>query len=306
MQKRIAALDLGTNTFHLLIAELADGRFHRLVDEQRHVKLGEGGIEKGLIAEAAFSRGIEALKDFALLISRHEVETVKAVGTSALRSAKNGDEFIKSAKEAAGISIELIDGDKEAELIYLGAKAAVTISETCLIMDIGGGSVEFIICNSEQILWKKSYPIGAARLMAQFQHSDPISGEKLRSLRSYLHASLPDLKEKVQQFSPQMLIGTAGAFETFSALILRKYQRAGQTLEKYEFDVQELKDILQEIIHSDHQERETNPAIISVRVDMIVVAAALCLYVLSELQLPRITMSSFALKEGLVFESAAF
>ena len=161
-KKRIAALDLGTNTFHLLIADVLDNKFEAVKEEQAHVKLGEGGINSGLIADAPFKRGLDALQHFKSEIQRFSVDAIHATGTAALRSAKNGFAFINQVKTSTGIEIEIIDGDLEASLIYQGVRACVSLAPSALIMDIGGGSVEFIFCNDQTIFWKKSYPIGAA------------------------------------------------------------------------------------------------------------------------------------------------
>jgi exopolyphosphatase/guanosine-5'-triphosphate,3'-diphosphate pyrophosphatase len=172
----IAILDLGTNTFQLLIANIIDNKPVLVFEESIAVKLGEGGIEKGYISEAAFDRGLSALKQFKKSIDQYQVKLVRAAATSALRSASNGAEFLEKIRSETGIIPEIITGEREAELIYQGVRAAINMGdEKCLIIDIGGGSVEFIICNQEEVFWKRSYDIGAARLMEQFHHSDPIS-----------------------------------------------------------------------------------------------------------------------------------
>src|SRR6185312_9793738 len=149
MNKRVAVIDLGTNTFHLLIAERGVGEVNELVRCEVAVKLGEGGINQGLIQPAAFERGIEALRDFHSVILQHGVEQVRALATSALRNAANGREFIGRIKNETDIKIELIDGGAEAEFIFKGIKASECLSDRGnLIVDIGGGSVEFIICNN--------------------------------------------------------------------------------------------------------------------------------------------------------------
>ena len=165
--KRIAVIDLGTNTFHLLITETGDTIVPgNICKETIPVKLGEGGINQRLINPEAFQRGIRAIERFAELISLHQVSDIKAMATAAIRSASNGHDFISAIKDRTGIEVEVIDGDKEAGLIYAGVREAVHLSaETSLIMDIGGGSVEFILCNAEKVFWKKSYPMGAAKMM---------------------------------------------------------------------------------------------------------------------------------------------
>ncbi|MBC7913295.1 MAG: exopolyphosphatase [Pyrinomonadaceae bacterium] len=305
MSERIAALDLGTNTFHLLIADVGENRIvHIILEKQDHVKLGEGGINEGRITDAAFQRGLTALSVFQKYISEYQVRQVRAVGTAALRTAHNGAEFMEKVKAETGIVIEIIDGEKEADLIYQGVKQAVDLSQTSLIMDIGGGSVEFIIANTDKIFWKKSYPIGAAKLMASFHHSDPISDYDIKEIHSYLDTVLSDLKTSITKYLPQMLIGSAGAFETFATLCQIKTQGKPSKINRsFLFNAENLHGVLFELIRSTHQDRVNNPAILPVRTDMIVVAALLTKYILQQHNFRSLKMTNYALKEGLVINS---
>ncbi len=306
MKKRIAVLDLGTNTFHLLIADTEGGKIAApLVAETRAVKLGEGGISKGYITEAAFSRGIETLRFFKSLIDQYAAEEIHAAGTSALRSASNGPDFIREAEQQTGIKIVLIDGVREAELIYKGVRQAVKLTKPALIMDIGGGSVEFIFCDEHEVFHKKSYPIGAARLMDKFHHSDPISEEDVQSIFHYLDEQLEDLKENARKFKPAILIGSAGAFETFAELTTKMSGSSPLTdSTSFFFTHDQLLSVLLGIILSTHKERAENESITPVRVDMIVVASILTSYIIRELQIKEIAMSAYSLKEGLLYERA--
>ncbi|MEO8795013.1 MAG: exopolyphosphatase, partial [Daejeonella sp.] len=123
------------------------------------------------------------MKKFKSVIDSYKIKNFKAVATAAVRTAANGKDFVADVKSETGIEIETVTGDKEAALIFEGVKQAVKLgAETCLIMDIGGGSVEFILASTNGIIWKKSYPIGAAKLMALFHHSDPISPEEITQI----------------------------------------------------------------------------------------------------------------------------
>jgi exopolyphosphatase / guanosine-5'-triphosphate,3'-diphosphate pyrophosphatase len=303
---KAAVIDIGTNTFHLLIAEGADSKVREfLYKETIPVKLGEGGITKGKLTDAAIERGIDALKKFSGIISGYEIKDIKVIATAAVRSASNGEDFIKRVKEESGLQIEIVDGDREAELIFTGVKWGVDLgSQTSLIMDIGGGSVEFILCNSSGIQWKKSYPIGAAKLMALYHHSDPISQVEINEIQKYLDEVLQDLKEKCATEKPQILIGSSGSFETFAELVNRKLNMQGSPLNGTEYDInpKQFREIASELLQSTHEERLINPGIIPVRVDMIIVSTIITLYVLDQLSLPKIKLSTYALKEGVLFD----
>src|ERR1700761_4912579 len=220
MDKRFAVMDLGTNTFHLLIAEGDIHNFREVVHQHIAVKLGEGGINKGIILPVAFERGVSTMKDFQQYISACNVQQIKAIATSALRNASNGQEFLNRIKSETGIEIEIINGNREAAFIYSGVKASGLLSDqSSLIMDVGGGSVEFIIGNKDQLIWKQSFEIGAARLMERFHHSDPIPPASIEALNLYLENALSDLFKAVEQIAVNDLIGSSGAFETFAELI---------------------------------------------------------------------------------------
>lgn len=302
MNNRIAIIDLGTNTFHLLIVEINEKTPTLIHRETIPASLGEGGMKDGNIKSSAFERGLEALKQFSRQIELHQANKVKALATSALRSASNGAKFIDQVLSDTGIQIELIDGNREAELIYSAVSAAINMgNHTSLIMDIGGGSVEFIICNQEQIFWKKSYDIGAARLMNQFHHSDPISKSDMEDLQAYLKTVLIDLKNEIQKFNPIQLIGSAGAFETYASLIDANF-KASFEKPGFQIDLKEFEKIAQYIIESKKEERAKNPAIPEIRVNMIVVACLLTRYVLSLHTFQELKLSIYSMKEGILFE----
>ncbi|HZX57221.1 MAG TPA: exopolyphosphatase, partial [Mucilaginibacter sp.] len=220
MDKRVAVMDLGTNTFHLLIAEGRISDFREIVHEHIAVKLGEGGINKDIIVPEAFERGIETMKKFGSQIDACDVHQLRAIATSALRNAANGGNFIEQVKRETGITIEIVDGNHEAAFIYNGVKAAGLLSaESSLILDIGGGSVEFIIGNKEGILWKQSFEIGAARLREIFHHTDPIPPASIEALNLYLEDTLGSLFTATKEMPVHDLIGSSGAFETFAELV---------------------------------------------------------------------------------------
>lgn len=297
-------MDLGTNTFHLLIAEGDINNFREIVHEHIAVKLGEGGINKGTILPAPFERGIATMKQFGKQISDNNTHNIKAIATSALRNASNGKEFIERVKTEAGIDIEIVDGNREASFIYSGVKASGLLSDhNSLIMDIGGGSVEFIIGNQSELVWKQSFEIGAARLMERFHHTDPIPPASIEALNLYLENTLTDLFKAVEQILVDDLIGSSGAFETFAELIDNSFDLKRTKI--YHFENSDLLRITDQMIRSTHAEREGNKAIIPVRVDMIVVASLITRYIMQKLNLDEVSLCTYSLKEGVLAEMMA-
>ncbi|MGF7039155.1 exopolyphosphatase [Mucilaginibacter lappiensis] len=303
MTKRVAIMDLGTNTFHLLIAEGTVNNYHEIVHYHEAVKLGEGGINKGYILPEAFERGIKTMQQFQDQIKANQVQEIRAIATSALRSASNGNDFINEVKAKTGIGIEIINGEQEAGLIYKGVKISGCLSDqNSLIMDIGGGSVEFILGNVDNIIWKQSFEIGAARLMDLFHRTDPIPPASIEALNLYLEDSLPDLFSAVTGHQVDTLIGSSGAFETFAEVIETEKGNPFdlKTTKNYSFDEEELLTQTNKFVQSTHLQRAANKAIIPVRVDMIVVASLITRFIMHKLEIHKVLMCTNSLKEGVL------
>lgn len=299
-----AVIDLGTNTFNLLIAEmLPDNSFKRLFNTKIAVKLGEGTINSGYIADAPFQRGISALKQYQQYILDYNVEKEFAFATSAIRSASNGPDFVKAAWERAKISVTVIDGNEEAELIYYGNRMAVKMSEDIsLIMDIGGGSTEFILANRDTIFWKKSFKLGAARLLERFKPSDPITEAEILSFHDYLRTELVPLYEAVKQYPPLELIGSSGAFDSVVDLIGGEFDHplVSEAQTEYHLSPGEYELISRRIKASTLHERYQMPYLTHMRADMMVISIMLIDHVLKELNLSVFKTSTFSLKEGVI------
>ena len=296
-------MDLGTNTFHLLIAEGTVNNYHEIVHYHEAVKLGEGGINKGYILPDAFERGLNTMQQFQQQIDANQVQQVRAIATSALRNASNGKDFINEVKARTGISIEIINGEQEADFIYNGVKISGCLSaKNSLIMDIGGGSVEFILGNAANIIWKQSFEIGAARLMDLFHRTDPIPPASIEALDVFLDDKLAALFTAVNGHEVDTLIGSSGAFETFAELIETEKGHSFnlKTTKNYSFDHEELLVQTSKLIQSTHQQRVGNKSIIPVRVDMIVVASLITRYIMHKLAISKVLMCTNSLKEGVL------
>lgn len=296
-------MDLGTNTFHLLIAA-GDANDPEIIYKTTDpVKLGEGGINKGIIQPAAFERGVKAMQQFHEHILKYNAGLIRAIATSALRSASNGQAFIDEVKAKTDINIETINGDEEAGFIYKGVKAGGCLSEkNSLIMDIGGGSIEFILGNENGILWKQSFEVGAARLMDRFHQIDPITPEAIDELKAYLEERLADLFNAMKAYKIDCLVGSSGAFDTFAEVIEADKGNPFdiKKIKKYAFETDELIGITELLIRSSHQERASNKNIVPIRVDMIVVSSIATRFVMQKLNINSVMLSTNSLKEGVV------
>lgn len=306
---RIAVIDCGTNTFHLLIVDTKqNGGFETVLRENIAVKLGEAGITKNFISEAPFQRGIDTLKNFKKIILKNKIEAVHAYATAGVRNAVNGEDFLQRVKEETGFEITLIDGQREAELIYYGVKQAVTMDEEAsLIMDIGGGSVEFIIANNTKIFWKHSFELGAALLLEKFNPSDPITPHELKEINSYLEKELIPLINQIKNssFAIRSLIGSSGSFDTFADMVYYRFHSNENKPSgtEYKFDINEYNEIYNRLLHSTTEQRIKMKGLIPMRVDMIVIASILLTFVLEKSGITNMKLSAFALKEGILFST---
>ncbi len=300
---RKAVIDLGTNTFHLFIVEIDNRSLKTLYKEKIAVKIGQNGISKGKIAKDAVKRAIHTLEIFKTVIDQFEVTDVRGVATSAIRNAQNGKDVINKIAEKTGIHIDIISGDLEAELIFEGVKAAMKMSdENQLVMDIGGGSVEFIIGNQKEILWKRSFEIGAQRLLDKFHVNDPIPADAVDEMFALLSTELSALEEALKHHKPMGLIGCSGTFDTLLEIYLkriRKERRLESTT--FKLPIKDYHSIHRELLIKDKSERLEIPGMVSMRVDMIVVASCLISFVIEHLDIKNITACTYALKEGLLF-----
>lgn len=301
-QKRFAVIDIGTNTFHLLIAEPSEnGQSLREVYRSRHfIKLAEKGIET--LSTEALDRGMNALLFFRQQIEQYGVSEsqVVALGTAALRTATNGPGFRTEVFERTRINIQIITGDREAQLIAQGALMAIPVPlEKVLIMDIGGGSVEFIIADEKRVYWAQSFPVGVAVLYYKFQHHEPITQAEVDAVRSFLSLQLQPLLAALQTFPTSHLIGAAGTFDVVADhLAINKRPEATHA----DIDLKQFDAFFKKILATTKQERYDMPEIPNDRADMIVVALILIDLILQMVDIRQLTVSYYAMKEGMMAE----
>lgn len=300
MNQKLAVIDLGTNTFHLLIAETNGTKRHILHREKVAVKLGKAGINQDVIREDAIARAIAALHDFKLTLNNEGVTKIYAFGTSALRNAVNADAVIQKIKSLTEIDVTVISGDEEAELIYNGVRSALNLGdETSLIIDIGAGSVEFILANQTKTLWKRSLEVGGQRILERFQIHDPITREEILQLDQFFDSSLTEVHEAARLYPPVTLVGSSGTFDTLSDLYC-----AEKKLKKNESDsetpltVEYFYSVYERIITMNRAKRLAMDGMIELRVDLIVVGSCLVRYILEKYKLRQIRVSGYSLKEG--------
>lgn len=298
--RRLAIIDMGTNTFHLLVVDLHRHDWTELHRERVFVNLAEDGIDK--ISSKAWDRALGAVQSFHRHICQEQIRHIRAVGTSALRNAINAGDFVRTVREKYEIDIEVIDGLQEASYICKGAIAAAQPSMPALIMDIGGGSVEFCIHANGRNVFNGSYQVGVAVLYDKFHHSEPISPQELEAIQNHLDEELADVFAQCDRYPDIQLIGASGSFEVLDRALLKQLALRPYTT----YPVQSFNVFYNEIMALDFEGRLAHPDIPAQRVRYVVCALYLIKYMVEKLALNELGLSAYAMKEGIAVEFAKY
>jgi len=304
MSQPRAIIDLGTNTFQLLIAEKSPitGELQVLYEDHRPVGLGKGAMETGLLQLDAMARSLEALERFLWHAQEKGCATIQGIGTSILRNARNAGVFIELVETQLGIPIQVISGIQEAELIFQGIRHSLPKpwNEVSMVMDIGGGSVEFIIFQGHEILYKTSLEVGGLKLQSLFQVDGEYSPEIEEPLDLHLFSELIEVQDAVALYRPTYLIGAAGAFET-----LAEIQLAHGYLDKLEkaneLDIEGFYLLKEKMSNMNLEARQVLPGMKAFRASMIPYANSLIAHILDQGIIESLLMSMYSLKEGYWF-----
>lgn len=292
----VAVIDCGTNTFTLNLFQIDEqGHFERIDKSRHYVELAAEGINK--IGPGAYARGLEAFRAFQAFLQNYPDAQVHALGTAALRRATNSAEFVQAAYEVSDIQIDIISGQQEATFIYEGVRHAAPLSEQpSLIMDIGGGSVELIIGNKEQLFWAESYPVGVAVLYELFHKSDPISVQDKTALKEHLRETLADFLDVLPQYKIEHFIGSSGSFNMLDKLAGTRIAGATHSV----IARQDFEEVTQQLVKSNYADRLLIPNLKATRAKLSVMSALLIEFVQEHLHAPQMIVSDQAMREGLL------
>jgi exopolyphosphatase/guanosine-5'-triphosphate,3'-diphosphate pyrophosphatase len=218
-RKRFAAIDVGTNSIHMIVVE-EQKRGYRVIDKEKDmVQLGRGSLEGRPLTEEAIQRGVDALRRMAGIAERWKVSEVVAVATSAIREAPNGRQFVLAAKKAAGMTVRVISGEEEADYIYRAVRSAMDFhGGTALVIDIGGGSVELIVGTSEEVFLTRSEPVGALRMSQMFELSGAVTPAAVDECRAYVRKRLKKPLGAIGRLGFDFSVGTSGTIMALAAL----------------------------------------------------------------------------------------
>lgn len=302
---RIAALDLGSNSFHMIIVEARlDATFVPLVREKEMLRLGDLVARTGEIGEEAQVDAIEVIRRFSAIADANHADEVVALGTAAIREALDGGEFVDRVRQETGIAIKVVDGTREAELIFTAVRSSVLIDPgPALVADLGGGSLELIVGDRAEIGVATSVPLGVGRLTAEIS-SDPPSEKDLRKLRDWVADELDTAFDEVVALRPRQLIVSSG---TFLALVrMAAERRDGVVLDSVNqltVGRTELEALFEEIYAMTTAERAKLPGAEPRRAELLPAGAVVLDYLLTESGLDEVTASDWALREGIVLDA---
>ncbi len=305
---RLCVIDLGTNSFHAIIVDaFPDGTFAVLDRQKEMVKLGEGEftkrrLTKRRLTKAAMERGMGALHAIQALAERWGVTAYLACATSAIREATNGGSYIDRIRRETGIVVRPIAGEIEAQLIYTAVSHAVDLSEPSLLMDVGGGSTEFIVADGSGAHFARSLPLGVQRLTEQFITTDPVNRAEFRALRAHIRAHLGEVTEAARARSVRRVVGSSGTLLSLAQVTASAYGEADKPAHEQTFDAAHVREVTRRVMQSDRLARRATPGIEERRADQIVAGAVLLDVVLKDLGIERFVVSPDALREGIVIE----
>ena len=302
MSRKMAIIDLGTNTCNLLIASYQDENYQILYQGKEVVKLGKSGIDKNLLTSDGLERAITAIRKHQERIKQYVVSEILVLATSAIREATNRAWFQQELEKRTGLTLHIISGEKEAGLIFKGVKLAFNqIGNRSLILDIGGGSNEFILTEAGEPIWKQSFPVGMARVIEQIPPSDPITPEEIKQTINWFDSRLDPLWQQLNNIQIPVLIGCSGAFDTIADLI-DQTDAGTKTRIRQEIAIDEFNRIYEQLIGSTTSERMMMKGMESIRIEMIVPAVIFIRLILEKLNIRKIYQTDFALREGVLYE----
>ena len=305
---RIAAVDVGSNSIHMVVAQVeADGRFRVLDRAKEMVRLGKRTLSKGRLSPQAIDAGVRTLAAFRTLAERQGVTRITAVATSAVREAANGGDFIKKVEDDIGLRVKVIPGREEARLIYLGVRHAVDLSgKPTLIVDIGGGSAEFILIERGEPVSLESHKIGVARLSERFFSADPPEPEEIEALEAYLGDQLDPMLGEFRRHGVRRLVGTSGTL--LNLVAIAGHQRGEPPdlhLNNFAVSGAEISKVRRVLAKTPRDDRLRIKGLDAKRADLIVAGAVLADYVLTRVGAKQLVACTWALREGVLLDFIA-
>jgi exopolyphosphatase/guanosine-5'-triphosphate,3'-diphosphate pyrophosphatase len=297
-RNRIAAIDVGTNSIHMVIVEQQKHGYRVIDKEKDMVQLGRGSLQGRPLTDAAIERGVEALRRMAGIAERMKVGQIVAVATSAIREAPNGRRFIAAAQKAAGFRIRVISGEEEADYIYRAVRSAIDFhGGTSLVIDIGGGSLELIVGTADEVYLTASEPVGALRMAQMFKLDGAATPAMIDECRDYVRKRLKKTLKNVGALGFDFSVGTSGTILALSALVANGDSVASglRWLSR-----KRLREVIDALTPLSAAERARRFAIDEKRAETLLAGAVVLHEVMRKLEIEQLRACDAALREGIV------
>ena len=308
---RLAAIDLGTNSFHMVIVEECEEKGIVEIDRVKDmICIGRGSISTKKLDSLAMEEGVATLRNFIVLATQRDVapHNIIAFATSAIREAENRDEFIEMVRRETGLKVRVITGKEEAQFIYYGVRNAVTLRDKPdLLFDIGGGSVEFIIADRSKVHLLESRKIGVARMLERFVRTDPVSARELKLLQQFFAAEMyGGAAEKARELGVNRAVASSGTAQNIARMIQSgKDPDSAEVLNQSGFTRQEFESFYRQVISMDAPARRRLTGLDEKRVDLIVPGLILFDTIFRVFGIREVIISDSALREGMVIHHIA-
>jgi exopolyphosphatase/guanosine-5'-triphosphate,3'-diphosphate pyrophosphatase len=305
---RLAAIDIGTNSLHMIVVRVRPDLSFEVIDREKEmVRLGAGGLDGKALTPRAMQAALQVLSKFRRLAESHQVEKIEAVATSAVREAENGGEFLKAIVEQTGIRARVISGTEEARLIHLAASYGVGLSgQVGVTVDIGGGSVEVTHGTGQSLRDGRSFKVGVIRLTERFVKSDPISEREERKLVRYIDSELKDYLKAIVESGYDRVIGTSGSILSIGMIAAATEDGTPVgALRNRRVPAKQIHRVRKMLCELSMQKRLAVPGLEPRRADISVAAAILIDTIIRRLGADEITLCDMSLREGIVLDYIA-
>ncbi|MGW4727018.1 Ppx/GppA phosphatase family protein [Streptomyces sp. S1] len=302
---RVAGIDCGTNSIRLLVADVhpETGELVELDRRMTIVRLGQGVDRTGRLAPEALERTFAACREYAAVIRELGAERIRFVATSASRDAENRDDFVRGVVEILGVEPEVITGDQEAAFSFAGATGELPGTETYLVVDIGGGSTEFVT-GTDHVQAARSVDIGCVRLTERHVRHDPPTAEEAEAIRADVRAALDLAAGAVPIDTADVLVGLAGSVTTVAAIALGLPEYDSEKVHHSRISAAQVAEVTERLLASTHDERAAIPVIHPGRVDVIVAGALVLREIVERVGAREVVVSEHDILDGIALSVA--
>lgn len=296
----MAAIDIGTNTILLLVSEFDGKELKPLLEKEAIVRLGEGVHQRGVLSREAMERGAQILEQYLRDCKNLMTEEIFAVGTNALREARNAHEFIKKIRENLNLSIEVISGEEEAYLSYLAvSKDLDEKAKRILVVDVGGGSTELILGAGEEIINWVSLPIGSVRLTEQFLRTDPVRPEEWKEMEKKIDQSL---KGASTFQTPEIVVAVGGTATTLVQVEMGLSEFNPQKIHHFKLTKEAIRRQILLYQSKTQDERKTIQGLHPLRADVIPAGASILYQIMKKMNCNEVMVSCHGIRYGLLYK----